>query len=479
MKYLKYLSIIGIVCAVSTSCSKDFLDKTPVDTLTPEQAFADPSLVDAAVQGMYDQFQGSGYYGRDFYILPEIASDNLQLKDNNSGRFINTYNFSLTANDGDVSGAMNFGYQVVHAANLIIENADNCTTCTPEEIQDAIGNAYAARGLAHFDMTRMYSFPYNVTDASVAPGANGDGGNLGMPIILKGSSAELAPEDYARKTLKEVYTQVIADLEKAETMLPTSSPNGAYLSSMGASALLSRLYLYMGDYPKAIAKADRVISGPYALVPNAEYVDGWAEFSTKETIFSVVFTPADNLATNALGYMYITQGYGDFFLTSELYNLYDANDVRLGVFREKRGDYFNYKFPGREGVTGLANTPVIRLSEVILNKAEALAKLGGRDQDARTALDLIRLRANPAAAPTTASGDQLVKEVLLERRKEMAFEGQRLYDIVRNKEDMTRLPEDVTGTAAQKLTYPDTRMTFPIPKSETNVNTAIKQNEGY
>ena len=479
MKYLKYLSIFGIVCGLTVSCSADFLDKTPVDTLTPEQAFADPSLVKAAVEGMYDSFQGEGYYGRDFVVLPEVASDNAKLKENNSGRFIDTYNFSLTANNGDVAGPMSRGYQVIHAANLIIENAQNCSTCTPEEIENAIGNAYAARGLAHFDMTRVYSFPYNVSDASVAPGANGDGGNLGVPIILKGKGSELDPEDYSRKTLKQVYTQVIADLEQAEALLPASSPNGAYLSSMGASALLSRLYLYMGDYPKAIAKANTVISGPYSLVSNADYVAGWSEFSTSETIFSVVNTSSDNLGTNSLGYLYISQGYGDFFVSAGLYDTYDADDVRLGVFQLKRGEQYNYKFPGRDGVTGLSNTPVIRLSEVVLNKAEALAKLGGRDQEARDAVNLIRLRANPAASPIASSGAQLVQDVLLERRKEMAFEGHRLYDIVRNKQDMTRRPEDVTGSAAQKLTYPDFRMTFPIPKNETNVNPEMVQNVGY
>ena len=473
INYIKQIFLIALVCGFTISCSEEFLDKSPVTTLTPEQAFNDPSLLDAAVQGMYDRLQEVGYYGRDFVVLPEVASDNAQLRSDNSGRFINTYGFSLTSSNGDVAGPMDAMYEAIHGANLIIENAQNCLDCEQEELNNALGNAYAIRALAHFDLTRLYAFPYNVTDGSVAPGANGQGGNLGIPLVLSS-----IPEDFTRNTLDQVYNQIISDLQNAEDLLPSSSSNGLYMSSYGASALLSRLYLYKEDFPKAISKANEVIAGPYSLTSNADYVDSWSNAGSSETIFEVSFSNTDYPGTNALGYIYIDEGYGDFYLTSELYDLYNPNDVRLGLYQEIDGEYYNYKFPSRDGVAGLANTPVLRLSEVILNKAEAMAK-SGNDSGARTALDQIRLRANPNAAPTTSSGNQLISAILQERRKELAFEGHRLYDIVRNKRDMTREQGDVTGSATQTLNYPSPRMIFPIPKNETDVNPEFQQNVGY
>jgi len=473
INYIKQLFFIALVCGITSSCSKEFLEKTPATTLTPQQAFNDPSLLDAAVQGMYDRLQSVGYYGRDFVVLPELASDNAQLRSDNSGRFINTYGFSLTPSNDDVAGPLDAAYEAIHGANLIIENAQNCEDCEQEDLDNALGNAYAIRALAHFDLTRLFSFPYNVTDGSVAPGANGQGGNLGVPLVLTS-----IPEDFTRNTLDEVYNQVILDLQQAENLLPNTSQNDVYMSSYGASALLARLYLYKGDYPKAIAKANEVIAGPYSLTSNADYVDSWSTAGSSETIFEISFSNTDYPGTNALGYIYIVEGYGDFFLTNELYSLYNPNDVRLGLYQENDGEFYNYKFPSRDGIAGLANTPVLRLSEIILIKAEALAK-SGNDAGARTALDMIRFRANPNAAPTTSSGNQLISAILQERRKELAFEGHRLYDIVRNKRDMTREEGDVTGSATQTLNYPSPKMIFPISKDETDVNPEFQQNVGY
>ncbi|MDB4304048.1 hypothetical protein N9934_04595, partial [Desulfosarcina sp.] len=92
MKNKINILVLGILLAVISSCNSDgFLEENPVDQLDQSVAFSDPSLVQAAVTGVYDLFSRVEYYGRDYIISTEAMADNVQLHPANSGRFVSEY----------------------------------------------------------------------------------------------------------------------------------------------------------------------------------------------------------------------------------------------------------------------------------------------------------------------------------------------------------------------------------------------------
>jgi len=431
MKNKFNIIVLSVALIFMGSCnSEGFLEENPKDELDQAVAFADVTLVEAAVTGLYDLMSRVTYYGRDYVIASEVMADNVFLHPGNSGRFVSEYFHSTIDSDGDASGIFGRIYRVISNANGVIENISNCTNCTQEDIDDALGHAYATRGIAHFDLMRFFAFPYNVTDASVAPGANGAGGNLGIPYRTS-TGTELP----ARNTVAENFASVISDLQSAQNRLSDQgSQLGSRFSKNGVKALLSRVYLYMEDYSNARAMADQVInSGIYELVSNGDYAASWNGLGSSETILQMVYSEADNLATTGLSYIYIPEGYGDFPPTQELLDLYSPADVRNGWFVEDDFTY-SYKLPGR-GIPlqpGLNDIPLIRLSEMYLNKAEAEYHLGNTIA-AQLALDVIAQRADAGLPPNNSAGSALLTDILNERRKELAFEGHRLFDVNRNK----------------------------------------------
>ena len=174
--------------------------------------------------------------------------------------------------------------------------------------------------------------------------------------------------------------------------------------------------------------------------------------------------------------MYVAHGYGDFLPAKDLLDRIDPGDIRAQMFIFDpllTGIYASMRvnrFPTRT-----ANVPVIRLSEVYLNRAEAAVRMGD-DAAARADLDRIRQRGLATAPNATASGQALLDEILLERRIELGYEGHRIFDITRHRLDVVRT--DCTSTV-RFYGYPGPYLILPIPWAEIHVNPNIRQNPGY
>ena len=136
------------------------------------------------------------------------------------------------------------------------------------------------------------------------------------------------------------------------------------------------------------------------------------------------------------------------------------------------------KWPSEGPLNGTDNISVIRLSEVYLNRAEARANLGN-DAGAQADVDIIRQRANPGVAAVSATGAALKTEVYNERRAELAFEGHRIFDINRRKQNLVRALDCTSVPEACNLSYPNNLFILPIPDGEINSNADITQNPGY
>jgi hypothetical protein len=156
--------------------------------------------------------------------------------------------------------------------------------------------------------------------------------------------------------------------------------------------------------------------------------------------------------------------YGQLATTTDLLNLYEAGDVRnaASMFVTVNSGGIPFRFTRKyQGMNDSANNiKIIRLSEVYLNRAEAFAETGNLTS-ALTDLNVIRKRANPAATNFISTDKQTVlDEILLERRRELAFEGHTFFDYARKKKSISRI--DCIGSNCS-IPYPDPRYAVPKP----------------
>lgn len=343
-------------------------------------------------------------------------------------------------------------------------------------------------------MVRVYGKTYT------APGAPA---SYGVPVVNKVLKSD---DQLSRNTVQEVYNLVVQDLTEAidSEALSTAKLVG-YLNEWAAKALLTRVYLTMGENQKALDVAEDIIeNSPYQLWTNSEYVASWSKMSgthSKEMIFEIAITGStDWTDREGIAYLYNEDGYSDIVATQKFLNLLneDPQDIRQNIFlapvsddyKKSYGDnkvYMN-KFPA-EGLTDLRynNVPLFRLSEVYLNAAEAATKLGGSNLTKAAAyLDAIVNRANPANHVTAA--DVTLEKVLKERRKELIGEGHRFFDAMRNNETVVRYTSATDKgwqlnlkEEARSFNRDFYKTLLPIPQDEIDANPSMKdqQNTGY
>ncbi len=453
--------IVLLVVLFTVSCSKDFLELQPQQAVSTANALSTVGDFEAAIIGGYDGLSHSNYYGRYFVLVTDIMSDDV--KQNASANRASDwaeYAGSSTDNNNLSGNIWEYAYRVIDRANRILEAE------TDANINNVLGQAYALRALVHFDLVRIYGQHYTYT---------ADASHLGIPIVTTVDPFQKP----ARNTVKEVYDQVIADFNMALSLIDDAN-NSFILTKNAVKALLSRVYLYKEDWANAASMASDVInSGDFSLVPNGSYTDIFSLDHSSEAIFEIDMNETDKRGTDALAGMYLGSGYGDYLPSEDLLNVIPAGDVRGTLFATDLtiggGIYGNLRVNKYSDPLGLNNTPVIRLSEVYLNRAEANYHLNNTSA-AQADVNLIRKRGLPTAADVTVTGADLLAEILLERRIELSYEGHRLWDLTRNKMGVFRT--DCTAEVCS-IPYPSDRFILAIGLFETNVNENIVQNPGY
>lgn len=470
--------LTGLFITGITACSKDFLETKSEQSAEIKNAIKDLPTLRAAVTGVYSLLQSETYYGRTYSLLPDLMSDNEFISVVNSNRYRNQDQYITTANDAAAADTWNQLYAVVANCNLIIQKGPGITlnqvTSDTTEARQLVAEAHSLRAMAFFDLCRFYAQPYNFT-------ANAS--HWGVPIVTTTDPDN--PQSPARNTVQQSYAQIISDLSKASEGFGSKS-TGAHAGRFNlhaARALLSRVMLYKGDWKGADSVASLVIrDGKYKLLERDKLVNDFKLANNGETILEVVNNATDNRGTASLAYFYDQLvGYGDAIASKELYDRYDSADVRKSFMRigKRTGSggenpavlIMKYKDPQTE------NIKLIRLSEIFLIRAEALARLGNTTA-AQADVTRIANRADTLVKAITATGDALISAILLEKRKELAFEGHRLFDLTRNKLSFTKY---LGGDEKKDITYPADKTIQPIPQRELDANTAIRdqQNKGY
>lgn len=467
----------------------DFLEKDPYYATPTENITSSYSNLKIALTGLYNHLTDLDYLGKNFMLSADVRADDTNLKIENSNRMTAQYKYTLTDGSGDPQYAWGIMLKVLNQANIILSAIDNVEDGTQAERDQLKGEALTIRAMVLFDMARQFAQPYNLPSSagSVAAGtADGNGGHLGVPVLTSPTDDpfSLFPE---RKTVKEVYDQVLADLDAAVQLMPQAS-NPNFINGNTALALRARAKLYKEDWAGAANDATSVIeSGNYELLSADAYIPSWGKENTSESIFELALTKSTYLGTTALGYMYDTRGYGDMVASSALLDLFEEGDVR-GVlkqgepdagppdgelmFYEVDGLVYTNKYPGRDGTAGLDNPKIIRLSEMYLIRAEANFE-AGTSIGAAPLDDINAIRSNRNASAFT---DIDATKIENERRRELCFEGHRLFDILRKGKDLERGDD---YWAAQSVSFPNELFIYPIPDNEMDVNPNMVQNPGY
>ncbi|NOY36591.1 MAG: RagB/SusD family nutrient uptake outer membrane protein [Chlorobi bacterium] len=463
---IKALLLLGFVFI--TSCGKDFLDLKPQQSVDTESALQTLDDFKAAITGVYDQMQNANYYGRYFVLLPDIMSEDVK-QNASANRAKEWAEYNGTATDFIPENLWSNFYQVVDRANRIINKDIEVPGAVKDEYDQIKGEALALRALTFFDLCRIYAQHYTYT---------ADASHPGIPIVTE-IDPSLKP---ARNTVKEVYDQVIKDMNDAIPLMKVNPGSDVTLSQTAVKALLARVYLYKEDWANAAAMADAVISsGDYTLATNANYLDVFntTDPSSVENIFEISMIPTDNNGSNALGGMYLNTGYGDYLPSRDLYDTIPDGDVRKQLFsidNTLSGIYDSIRVAKYPDVNGYNNTKVIRLSEIYLIRAEANYHLGN-EAAAQADVTLIRQRGLPSAPAVTTTGQALLDDILHERRIELCYEGQRLWDLTRYKKGVHRVKQCTSVVC--DIPYPSDRFVLPIPQAEIDVNPNIVQNSGY
>ncbi|MDQ0105081.1 hypothetical protein J2T02_000164 [Chitinophaga terrae (ex Kim and Jung 2007)] len=474
-KYSK-LSILALATAgMFSACSK--LDQDPQSSLSDKDAVTEANARILA-NGMYSRMQALEYYGRDFMIVTDLGGIDMKITSQNSNRFLSEFQVMYAPLVAPQTNTFLNAYRVVNQANVIINKLPE--TSNTSAIR---GEAYFMRALANFDLARRYTRPYTNRGA-VKAGLTAP--NTGIALVTESLDK---PDTYKpkRSTLEETYAAIIADLKMAQQKAPAGKSEGGAASIFkgnrdAATALLTRAYLYKGDWKNVITEANKLVD-KYDLYEASQVADIFnADGATSEEIFSVRNTINNGLGSNNFGYMYVPAangGYGDIRLTDAFMALLDKKDARLGQVLVADNGANNYlmKFSGNkaQGQVGLVNVRVLRISEVLLNRAEAYAEDGNL---VAAVADVNKLRAKRGLDPFVGVDKTAVlAEISKQRRLELVGEGFGMTDLFRK--NGTREIPDANALKSKVVGPEDPYVAYPIPQTEMDTNPNMVQNPGY
>lgn len=463
-----FLSLTVAGCA-------DFLVEEPVLTQSNELTLAKFDGLDKATLGAYSPLYSANWYSANFILTSELRAGNAKNPTNTdftSGRYTTPYTWSY--NESSTSPIWGTAYYAISAANNVLANLEGktTTTVTQQDLDNLKAECLFIRALSHFDLVRTYAQPY-----SHAPNS------LGVPVVLQ----TISGYQPARNTVKEVYDQVVQDLLDAESLIDPKYKRAnikdakAVVSIDAIRALLSRVYLYMEEWQKAANYATEVIkSENYSLWTAEQIPNVWTEeIGSDEVIFEIYGSTGSsyNGYWDDITWMTNPNGYADVASTADIRDLYEDGDVRgeLFVSHPDAPDHFwTLKYAGKGLRTpDVNNIVVLRLSEMYLNRAEALYN-GATIAGATAIADLNEITSKRgAAAIETPSANAIFNE----RRKELAFEGHILFDFARTKRSIRRI--DYDGLTLKDIDFPDYRWALPIPKGEIDANPNMVQNDNY
>ena len=473
---MKYTYIIK-ACLLSTllmgSSACEVLDLKPVSEISQENFWQTPDDVESAAIALYDGMQSGLIWTS---VWGEVRAD---VFSRTQGNVVADLSEVL---DNRLSASSTFGtwaplYNIINRANLLLFNIEAIPGLTEGKKNQYLGEAYFARAISYYFAVRNW----------------GD-----VPLVTEPFLSASADFDVPRSPKAQIFAQIESDLEMAVALLPS-----AYTSELetrgratkgAAQALQTDVFLWIAQlegggapyFQQAIVAADAVINnGLYALLPTDQYNALFFTKNTRESIFELQFDvknnelqdPNSSGGNHAPAALTLAQPFNNFdrlAISQQFLDATEPGDLRLEYFTfnlDTEAPRF-LKYPGtptgtNEFVFLDANIIFYRVADILLLKAEALNALG-QTAEATTIVNQIRNRAG--LANTTATSPEEVKAAILQERYiELAAEGKRWFDLVRN---------GVAVETMDNINDP-ANVLWPVREDIIEQNSAVEQNSFY
>ena len=592
---MKNIFAIAFAALLLAACNMDFYSS---DSMTSSQLADNPSSAVYTTDGVYTLFkdrlaykgqsggESGNYFIRHYFQLAELRGDNVTVSGKSEDPFTDAYMYSEDPTTKNIYYTWWISYKIINAANSNIAAIEPGASALSDHL---LGENYFFRAIAHFNLVNLFAMPY-------VQGRD----NLGV-VLRQGMDISTT----TRATVGEVYDAVVADLIKAKEYLANGEKERVsgnlkcYVTLDAATALLARVYLYMGENDKCIKECDELLAhAPSSVTSGYDYADypthtydhpetiwcirldntddwagehaeasiasmyikdgnGWGEHYWNDNLidefrrcpedkrFAAYFkmrltqNPVQNLnweemeaaaggkvtvvfpiktndkssacsdgfsydctpaADGSVPFTYqskkytavpsVVNGITEYFVSDSGFpgmkidgkaRVYVRPNFTLkdGVRTNMGGSYAIYfcsKFSYQDGLPMMTSPVFLRWGEVVLNRAEALAK---NKQDAKALEDMNTIRKR-AGVPEIKSGDlaglgfkSTLDAVLAERRFELCYEGHRMFDVFRNNLPMDRR---YVGCHEWEIIQPnDPRISLLLPLDEIN-SSGIQQN---
>jgi hypothetical protein len=489
--YKTYIYILLTLAATNFTACKKILDKPPLTVITADNYFKNGDDAESGIVACYDAMQDDGYYGSVFNVLGEMPSDDATSENTDVFTLDKIQWTSITDQPGRLF--LN-AYKGINRANAVLKYVPGITKGLTEERKTQIlGEAHFLRALHHFNLVKSF----------------GD-------ITIRTEPSEAGSQSAkARSPQAEVYALIESDLTAAESMLPETfggqTIDRARATKGAANALQAKVFLYERKWQDCLTAAGKVIANNnYGTTLSQPYSDLFPFKNKKESILEVQF---DGVNDPGLSLPDLILPNPPASYSFPKYNIPD-NDLILKVDMvnderwKKRGEaqggtnytsvilgsgtgndsgWFVYKWRNTNFFASEDNYPLLTLNDVYLMYAEASNELNGPNADGLGKLNAIRTRAGLVGKLLTElpTKDLFRDEVDLQRRFELAFQGDRWFDLVRYARQTQADPSAVHTIDALKVikaqrgTADPNYLLYPIPLGELTANPLSKQNPGF
>lgn len=484
---MKFVTIIFLMAGLlaGSSCKK-LIEIKETDFIDQEKALVTIADNEAALIGAYATLNtnnADNTIRSDMAIrLNAVISDEMKPEEFYNSQSMHEWEY--TYNDIGIRDnymATTTHYFLIDRINRMLRALPNATG-TDEALRNRVkGEALFLRAYAHFELYRYYCDNY--TPAGLA-----------MPYMEQPSINETFP----RIPMQEYFSKIEKDLADAKPLVPAATTDLARANKMAVVGLQARVALYKKDWENAITSATEYINA-IPLASKADFPKIWQDLSTAEVAFMLPRTTSTArmgsffrgvFTKNAAGAL-VAPATISWSPSNKLWNSYDeANDIRFSAYlinepilaAANKPSKIVKKYAGgayASTTENVANIKLFRTAEMYLIRAEAYAE---SEQLPNAQNDLNALRAariNNYSNITLSTKEQAINEILLERFKELAYEGHRFWDLKRKGKAVERLASDAPNTKSITLPVGNFRFLMPIPQPEMQANSKMEQNPGY
>lgn len=341
-------------------------------------------------------------------------------------------------------------YSTIFIANHVIENGHNITEGTPDVVNQLVGEAYLLRAYMHFILVNLHGQPYTREGAL---------STKAIPLKLNNDLEVFL----TRNTVEEVYTSILSDISHARELMTKESWEVEFsyrFTSLTVDAMESRTFLYMGEWQNALNASEALLRKKSSLEDlNADSPLLPNHFKSVESITALEYMRSNVNNANRVPKAFLA--------------LYDEGDLRLSFYfspANEAGEVKSLKGGKNEFACSF------RVGEMYLNAAEAAANLNKLPEARTRLLQLMQKRYTPEAyaaketAVNAMNQQELIKEILDERARELAYEGHRWFDLRRTTRPRI---EKILDGKNYVLEQDDARYTLPIPKDAIAANPGL------